>query len=359
MMNYRFYYQQEQPGLICADRALETAEQHPENDFYGQASVLKRYAGLREDYSLPLVIEHGLRRDGRIWSVDRDAIFSTLLVASKARRDDIQKLTDKRVIPIGSCFFYAKQIVDEQTGASAANDNRSGTVVFPVHSTHWISAQFDNETFADELRKLPDAMQPVVVCIYWKDYLKGSHEVYQRRGMQVISAGHMFDRDFLLRFYDICRQFKFAVGNAIGTHLFYAVNSGCSFAHLPGFPARYEIPEEQRMHCSQGEKYEASINNLQQLFAEIRPRPTRSQLAEVERIAGNHSVRGRAEMRSLIAGAERRDCFRPTWSTINTGEKVFLPPRFARNVPKPLRILFKTKRSITKRLPGIRSNKAA
>lgn len=286
-------------------------------------------------------------------------MFSTLLVASAARRDDVRTLTDKRVIPIGSCFFYAKQIVDEQASASPVNKDRNGTVVFPVHSTHWINAHFDNETFADQLRNLPAAMQPVVVCIYWKDYLKGSHEVYQRRGMQVISAGHMFDRDFLLRFYDICRQFKFAAGNEIGTHLFYAVNSGCSFAHLPGFPVRYEIPEEQRMHCSQGEKYEASVKYLQQLFAEIRPQPTRSQLAEVERIAGNKSVRGRAEMRSLIARAARRDRFRPTWSKINTGERVFLPPRFARNVPKPLKILFKTKRSIKKRLPGLRGNKAA
>jgi hypothetical protein len=349
-MDYQFQYQQDRPDIVCTDRALETPEQHPPNDFYGQASVLKRYARLREDQPLPLVIEHGLRRDGKIWSNDQDALLSTLLVASNARRHDLKRLTNKRVIPIGSCFCYAKQLVDEQSVAHLDALPRQGTIVFPVHSTHWISAEFDNESFADLLLQLPKQMQPVVVCIYWKDYLQGAHEPYMRRGLKVVSAGHMFDRDFLLRFYDLCRRFKYALGNEIGTHLFYSLVSGCSYAHIPGFPVRFSAPQQFLKNRSQGAQYEASINKLHHLFSEIVSAPTSPQLAEVRRIVGTDSVRSRAGIRAIINAATHADSFRPAWLKVNTGENLFLPSRFARQVPQPLRFLLKTKRSIQKRL---------
>ena len=53
-----YLFHQDQPARLCCDRELSTSEIHESNDFYGQASVLKRYVGYPTSYALKAVLEH-------------------------------------------------------------------------------------------------------------------------------------------------------------------------------------------------------------------------------------------------------------------------------------------------------------
>jgi hypothetical protein len=44
---------------LSIDRAIRTHERHMPNEFYGHASVLKRFMGMSHDVSLKAVVEHG------------------------------------------------------------------------------------------------------------------------------------------------------------------------------------------------------------------------------------------------------------------------------------------------------------
>jgi hypothetical protein len=89
-----------------------------------------------------------------------------------------------------------------------------GTIEFPAYSTHHIRASFDFKSYAEYLEKLDERFKPIVICIYWKDYLSGHHVEFQKKGFKIITAGHMFDL-FMLRIVNICSQFKYANSNQL------------------------------------------------------------------------------------------------------------------------------------------------
>ncbi len=239
-----FAYSQADVTELCRDRKLETAERHPENDFYGQASVLKRYSGLPIDKPLAFVVEHGLRFDAGVWSRDAESPLVTFAASSESRAALLQKATNKVVVPIGFGSLYARNLVELEMGF--APQQRVGTLVFPPHSTHHIEAVFDHGEFARSLAALDEEFQPIYVCGYWKDVLSGALVPYQLQGLPLVTCGHMFDPDFLLRLYDLCRRFRYATSREIGTHLFVAVSSGCRFFYSDWLEAQYHIPVELR-----------------------------------------------------------------------------------------------------------------
>ena len=228
---YHIKPEAESLAIICQDRPLETTEKHGPNAFYGQSEIIKEYADFKKE-SLPVVFEHGVKFHGLEWESDMRANYRTALVASSRRLDVYEKSNRfEQVINAGMGFKYAMEVYRNRYG----NDNveRKGTLIFPSHSTHHITVGFDFGAFADDLLELPSELQPIHVCIYWKDYLLGHHEEYLKRGIKVVSAGHIYDPQFMLRLYDMLRQYKYMASNEIGSHLVYGYLSGCEFFHIP------------------------------------------------------------------------------------------------------------------------------
>jgi hypothetical protein len=303
--SHDFSYDQQNLATLCADRPLRTAEIHVSNDFYGQASVLKRYARLPQFYSLKGVLEHGIHLGDQLQKHDRDARLPMVFCASTSRAALHRQGTPKRAVPIGFGFLYAKQLV-EQT--YSLDREPHGTLAFPCHSTHTIRVDFDHPGFARRLATLPPAMQPVTVCLYWKNYLAGEHHVYHRLGLDVVTAGHMFDRDFLLRLYDLCRRFRYATSNAAGSHLFMAVVSGCRFFYTESAPIRWQIPAHEKPNSSRGNPlFESRCRESRQLFAKPVETITRAQKAFVDNLIGTAHRADPRQLRRLFMRAEVAD----------------------------------------------------
>lgn len=273
---------------LCRDRPQRTAETHAPNDYYGQATVLKRYAGLPPDKPFTFVLEHGLRFDRGMGPIDRDALLETVGSPSARRAEILRTLTTKTVVPIGFGYLYAQDLVARELGPDPAPHDRRGTLAFPAHSTHYIRARFDHESYAAELVGLPDDFQPVAICGYWKDILDGSLEPYARRGMPLVTCGHMFDHDFLLRLHDLCRRFRHATGNRIGTSLFAAVASGCRFFYSGPRDVVYDVPHSLRDTTTRRDDEHATVlAHSQELFD--RPVPIDAAGIDAARIAAQEA----------------------------------------------------------------------
>ena len=239
---------------LCADRPLVGNEWYPFNAFYGQAGVLRRYAGL-PDRPLPMVVEHGLRFDGQAWDADLNSPLPTLAVASggraRALRSGPAAGRRKRVEAIGFGSLYAADLVRREHGPDPAPAERpGGTLAFPSHSTHHIEVLPQVDQMLARWEALPERFRPVVICLYWKDLLAGRAEPYRAAGFPVVSAGQMYSPTFLPRLHALCRQFRYATACGVGTHVFVASSAGCRFFFTPKVETIWKGSEDRLREMS-------------------------------------------------------------------------------------------------------------
>ena len=351
MSRQQFLFNQDQLDLLCADRKLRTSEIHKPNDFYGQASALKRYAGLPQGYALKGVLEHGPSLRDELWEQDLAAPLPMNLAVSEGRARLFRTHTGKPTIPIGFGYLYAMRVVDRDYGHVGP---RVGTLAFPCHSTHSVQCKFDHGDYAGRLAALPASMQPVAVCAYWKDFLVGSYRPYSRRGISLVTAGHMYDADFLLRFHDLCRRFRFAVSNHIGSHLFQSVASGCDFQYVNSTDLQFELPVDEETRLSRGrEQLLENIRRSHGLFDQGTKAGRIDQRRFVEGVLGTKCLLTPAQLRALLIRAEFYDKFRTAPRDSHANWSV--PPFLRRQSARSQRLC----RSVAKRLPLVSWKRSA
>ena len=235
---------------LCADRPLRTIETFTPNDFYGNATVMKLYAGLPAEFVIRAIIPHGAKVASKIWEPELRHPLETLLVYSEDQRTLYRRSTKKKLELIGAPFFYAARLIEAEL--EQLRQNAQGTLVFPCHSTHHLTAHYDQDGFIEFLQGLPEAMHPIRVCLYWRDAQLGRHEAYERAGFQCVSAGHIYDPWFLFRLARLLAGHRFAAANRLG--------SSCFYAAAFGLPVRF---------CRQESKYSSTNPKM---LAEVAPK---------------------------------------------------------------------------------------
>ncbi len=299
--NYTFNYNQDNLELICKDIPQETPEKHSSNDFYGQASILKKYAGVDENKPLYFVYEHSVPFiTDKVWSQDLNSEYRMICTASEIRNQAYRKMVDKsvKVSTIGSPIYYASKVY-ETLHPNNIKKRRKGTLVFPAHSTHHIKVNFDIEKYAKTLKKLPEKFQPVVVCMYWKNFLEEQHLPYLELGIPVVSAGHMYDKLFLLRLYELLSQFEYATSNTIGTYLFYSQIVRVKFFYTYLDKIDYENPNNYPIGTSEAyfniEKKSAELFSYKNVETNLKEKKE-----FVDLYAGTKYTKNRMAMKKII-----------------------------------------------------------
>ncbi len=197
----------------------------PNNDFYGHAYVLKRFVWGKEwkKHIIAASIEHGMFPDTYIWEESelRNNPFPTILTSRKARIKTYEGKTDKKIIPVGPIIAYTTANYSEVI--ELKEKFKRTLVVFPTHSTHYTMADYDVNEFCDEIEKVAKEFDTVLICLYWKDILRGFDEEYKARGWRLVSAGHMFDKNFLYRSRIIFELADCIMTNGVGDQIGQAV----------------------------------------------------------------------------------------------------------------------------------------
>jgi len=261
---------------LCASRPNPSRDIFAPNGHYGMADVYKTYAGLPVTAQLLGIVPHGVELDPkRLWHEERCSKAKCVYCYPELRRDVYGRVAKKQVIMAASPFLYVKEMFKEEP-----NSDRKGTILLPVHSTDHIMVKQDYERLATILIELPDIYHPVSVCLYWKDYMSGAGNAFARRGIPIVSAGHIYDREFLYRMYHLLSQARFATSNGLGSHLYYAVAAGCSYFNIDvGYSWDAPGPVLQR-DCSLVSTF-VYQKDMKRIFDKRVPVPTAEQLRVV------------------------------------------------------------------------------
>ncbi len=314
-IRYDFQFNQDRPDQLMRVPKPPDIEIRTDNEFYGQAAVLKEYAGLPRTYPLRLVLDHGLIFDGRPGPRAKVTDVKTVLVPSRLRARILRTATENRVVPIGFGFLYAKALQEARGLMPLEDSRRAGTLVYPYKTRSRYVVGFDHRAFARQLLNLPDELQPVVVCLYYLDYLNGANQAYEAEGVPVVSAGQRHDPDFLPRQYDLCRHFRYAASNFLGTNMFIAVESGCRFFFLDGpeLDVRKKNPEDTTQNVEEGPVFDATYARARQLFPKPVEAITPEQRKFIVSYFGNDCMRSPGQLRSVLLNAHRRQEGRKWW----------------------------------------------
>jgi hypothetical protein len=189
------------------------------NTWYGNAKALKLYSGWK--LPLPFVVPHGLCLSSSfLWQAEVQSGLPAVYCFPDFRQNSYAKTNTIKVVPGCSPWVYLNRMCSAVVGPGR------GTLAFPSHSTHHVTALEDDKAYADYLVHLPKSHQPIKVCMYWRDLELGRQEAFLQRGLEVVCAGHMFDELFLFRLHRLLSQCEFVNTSSLGSHVFYAASIG-------------------------------------------------------------------------------------------------------------------------------------
>ncbi|MDY6937252.1 MAG: TylF/MycF/NovP-related O-methyltransferase [Cyanobacteriota bacterium] len=291
-------------AILCADRPQITQELFRANAYYGIDYIIKKYSKLPLEYSLKTIIPHGVSlSEDKVWEAEVNSNFPVLWTypdyrkAAYCRALQHHRRTNKKVISGASPFLYLLHLLKNHS-----QPKRQGTIFFPFHSTHHITVKMDDDSLAEELKNLDPKYYPVRVCIYWKDFLLKRHLPYQKRGLEIVSAGHAYDRNFLFRFYHLCSMHRYAASNELGSHLFYAVKSGCSYFSIGSEQLSFVGDPTVLKDLAFTPKTRQV--QLKSLFCEPQPRTTTEQMQVIDYYLGTNHMKSSDELRQQLLEAE-------------------------------------------------------
>ncbi|MDD7333714.1 MAG: hypothetical protein PUG70_04905 [Lachnospiraceae bacterium] len=203
---------------------LWTEELTVGNGYYGISTILKKYAGIDQSKVIKAPIEHGINDyENALNPYEIGRPTENIITLSKFRKDTIERLSDKKAIVIGPYIAYAEGHYSDEEISMMHKQNGRTLLVFPTHSTKEIDTSYDVESFIVEIRKLREEFDTVLVCVYWKDIVRGIHKYYEKEGYQIVCAGHIYDINFLKRLRSILELSDAVVFNQTGTGVGYAM----------------------------------------------------------------------------------------------------------------------------------------
>lgn len=283
---------------LCKDRPLLTPEIHTPNDFYGHAKILKQYVGIPIHRSLKVAIEHGIFLNDYFWEIDLKTECPVFLCATKRHAQEFERRTKGRVRAeaIGPMLRYVNK--------EPVEPSRSTLLVFPAHSTHRIWSRFSHDSFISRLDELRRDFDEVKVCIYWRDVQGGLHKIFTKRGFECVTAGHMYDPNFLIRLSHLICSATATMTNEVGTSILYSVllerpvwieRGKIEYASDSAEALETDVPEFLQ---------HPTVQKLIQVFSNASNQISSEQRDFVAEITGETFVRTPDELKSVFAEAE-------------------------------------------------------
>lgn len=216
---------------ICADRPIKTDEVFNSLSFYGHNYILKKYAQIDEPIKLKGIIPHGVDiHPYDHWRVELECPLPIVYYQTKEKRQSLEKFLLKKgikkcLMPLAHPFLYVIKLMAQNQ--RTALQPREGSLFYLQHSIPGIAIESDLDAIADYLVKLAPEMQPVSVMLYFTDFNKKSYLPFVKRGLKVLSCGHMTDPLFHFRQYYHLSRHKYTISQGLGSCIFYAVAVGC------------------------------------------------------------------------------------------------------------------------------------
>src|SRR5690606_10882803 len=210
-------------------------------EMYGFGKELRKYCFLPSGFPLRIKSQHGivLWNNPSLHELNSELPF--MLVFSKRHQLAWEKISKKPCFIIPHPFYLYRTREKIQL-----RDDRSGSLFFLSHSTFSKETDINFVQIINQLENLPEEFKPVTVCLHFVDVLKDKHLLFEKAGFECVTAGHMFNKDFISNFYEILIRFKYSLSNDVGSHTFYSIELGIPFS-LVCDSARISITEAEEL----------------------------------------------------------------------------------------------------------------
>ena len=289
---------------LAQDRELTTLEIHQPNDFYGHATILKKFVGIQANYQIKTAIEHGLYLKPEGWEVDRKSPLPSMFTLSSFRFRHLKKLTGKRLHAIGPYVHYAKPFLNVVDTNKQHQKFGNSLLVFPAHSTHWVDVEYNIHQYCKKLETIGKSFDSIRICLYWKDILRGVAKIYRLHGFECVTAGHIYDSQFLPRLKSIIESATITTSNDISTAIGYCITMG-----RPHFLLQSEIERTSQIkkfldECVDKSKNIDAIKIREAFMTGLRSDITPEQFAVVEKYWGKGEEKTKEELKKIIEQSE-------------------------------------------------------
>jgi hypothetical protein len=285
---------------LARARRLVTRELYPFNAFYGHAELLRTYAGVTGSDPLKAAIEHGLTFFPNLVDPDLATHLPYYFCAAsrQARFFEEHALYGARAVAIGAPILYARALAPPQQSAAGRR-----LVFFDAHSSDYATAKYDVDATAVRLRELSGEFDDVVICLYWRDVVLGRDDLYRAQGFRCVTAGHMFDAQFLFRLLEIVSSAAIVLTDQLGSHVPYALVLDRP-VWFEDSRVEYELahnaPRGTLGPPKEGEMLDRAAALLSRRVERVEP----EQRAFAEELCGIENFRTPAEVAELLAEAE-------------------------------------------------------
>lgn len=188
--------------------------------YYGIGKILRQYSDFPVWLPLPVNVQHGflgrrvtahdaLKGAPENWYWDEETLKSHLKF--------YPEITGRTV---GAPFLYLLRCINHSRPRS---DERSGTIVFPAHSSAYMRVSSDFDLFASQLSALPEKYHPITVCAYHIDFERGDYKPFVDRRFEIVTNGDsLYDTSFLYNFIKNVKYKKYAISNSHSSALYYS-----------------------------------------------------------------------------------------------------------------------------------------
>lgn len=194
------------------------------NSFYGLADIIKECIGQDKKKVLDAAVEHGLCISRYISPIDtrKDCIYTL----SEDRKIFLEGIfPNKKIYAMGPYIQYVKSYFCDSKIKEIKEKLGKTLLIFHVHSTHHVDYDYDVQKFMEHIESIKNEhnFNTIMVCMYWKDILRGNHYEFEKKGYTICTAGHLYDPNFLLRLKSIILLADMTMSNSLGTHIGYCV----------------------------------------------------------------------------------------------------------------------------------------
>jgi hypothetical protein len=200
-----------------------SAEIIRDNSYYGHGNCLREYTGTKKINKA--YIEHGLFFGDYLQVQDSYRFSQKIITMSKKRAKFLEERLGKIAIAIGPYINYVNNKISDAEIKTIKNKYGRIALHFFHHTNRYASIK-RNDIQMESL-DYHNKFDTKMACIYYTDlHDTGFIDSLKNSGYIIITAGHKFDPNFIVRlrtFIDISEQTS---SDYVGTHVGYCIARG-------------------------------------------------------------------------------------------------------------------------------------
>lgn len=278
-----------------------SGEIHKSNDWYGHATVFKKFLGYPKKSILKSVIEHGVFLCSEVTKADINPVLPSYITYSDYRIRYLKRYK-KNVYNIGPFIHYANHYLSRDKLKREKKRLGKNLLFFPSHSAPGLTYLKDNIKLCKKIQKLGKNFNTIRICLYWSDILQNIQDVYKSFGFECVTAGHVLDPNFLPRLKSIIYSSTFTASNDAGTHVGYCVY--LNKAHFIDYQKPKLTGAKNLINLTQKYWKAKPYNEVLKCFSKLENNPTRKQKSIIDKYWGTGNVKTKKELNIIFRKSE-------------------------------------------------------